>query len=127
MKLGTQTGSYINHFMSQSVSKDPQIGDGATILCWTDRNPATVVFIDQIKNIVGVTCDSYRRIDSNGMSEDQEYEYTSNPNGFVKYFRKSKGGEYFPVVLNEKTLRWNKSSGSGLVIGRREKYYDFSF
>lgn len=95
--------------MSQSVSKDPQIGDGATILCWTDRSPATVVFIDQVKNIVGVTDDGYLRIDSNGMSESQEYEYFSNTNGFVRYFRKNKQNQYIEVRLNKETNRWKKN------------------
>lgn len=127
MKLGTQTGSLVNHIMSQGSSKEPQIGDGATILCWTDRNPATVVFIDQVKNIVGVTDDSYHRLDSNGMSESQEYEYISNPNGFVRYFRKNKQNQYIQVTLNKETNRWNKTNGNNLIIGRREKYHDFSF
>lgn len=37
MKLGTQTGSLINHIMSTAKARTPEIGEGATILAWTDR------------------------------------------------------------------------------------------
>ncbi len=93
MKLGTETGSLINHIMARG-SVMPEIGMGATICGWSDRYPATIV--------------------SNGMSEQQEYEYTRNTNSPVTVFRVSRGG-----------LR--SKSGNYLCVGRRERYYDFSF
>lgn len=111
MKLGTETGSLINHIMARG-SVMPEIGMGATICGWSDRYPATIVKIT--KTQVHVQHDDYKRIDSNGMSEQQEYEYTRNTNGPVIVFRLSRGG-----------LR--SKSGNYLCVGRRERYYDFSF
>ena len=45
MKAGTQTGSLVNHLMSQDTPIAPEIGMGATILSWTDRNAGTIVKI----------------------------------------------------------------------------------
>jgi hypothetical protein len=36
--------------------------------------------------------DDARRIDRNGLSEQQVYEYTPNPNGHRRIFRKMKNG-----------------------------------
>ena len=73
--------------------------------------------------------DDYKRIDKNGMSESQEYEYKIRPNGGKSFFRKNeKSGFWERVTKNETTGRWNKSnSGCGIRIGEREKYHDFSF
>lgn len=126
LELGTQTGSLINHMMSMGDSKEPKIGDGATILSWTDRHPATVVSFDKKRSIVGITRDDYRRIDNNGMSECQEYEYTSNPDGPIEYYKKDKNGSWSGVFFNSETKRWNKRGGI-IIIGRRDRYHDFSF
>ena len=47
MKLGTQTGSLTNHIYSRAVigQPNPEIGMGATVLCWTDRHAATITAI----------------------------------------------------------------------------------
>ena len=126
LKLGSQTGSFINHFMSQGVSATPQVGMGATFLSWTDRNPGTVVSYDDKKKIVGVTRDTAARVDTNAESESQEYTYTSNPDGPVHFFRLSKTGSWEGVYWNQNTNRWNRNQQQ-VVLGRREKYYDFSF
>lgn len=125
MKLGTETGSLINHFMGGS-NVSPQIGMGATLLSWTDRDPATVIAYDMVKQIVTVQEDSYKRIDSNGMSEAQEYEYTPNPKGSIHNFRWGKKG-WERVTYNPETNRWKKSHSGGLHTGTRERFYDFSF
>lgn len=131
MKLGTQTASLMNHIHSRAVigQPEPTIGMGATILGWTDRNPATVVNVFRTgKSLYVVTQDdSYRRIDENGMSESQEYEYTPNPNGGKRTFRRADDGQWHAVALNDDTGRYVKTGGNGLRIGEREKYHDFSF
>lgn len=111
MRLGSETGSLINHLMARGGAK-AEVGMGATILSWTDRHPATIVKVTASQ--VHVQRDNYKRIDNNGMSECQEYEYTPNPNASVEVFRVTKKG------LKNK-------SGNYLSIGEREKYYDFSF
>lgn len=133
LHLGTETGSLVNHILSQTDKRDPEIGMGVTILGWTDRHPGTIVEIQrkygQIQpNIIGITCDRFERIDNNGMSEIQEYKFTTVSDGHVSYYKKDGKGNWRSVHMNENG-RWiyNDSKSNHLVIGRRERYYDFSF
>lgn len=111
MRLGTETGSLVNHILSRS-GVPAEIGMGATICGWTDRYPATIVKVTPTQ--VHVQEDDYKRTDNNGISESQEYEYFRNENSRVQIFRKTKRG------LRDK-------NGSYLSVGTRERYYDFSF
>lgn len=124
LKAGTETGSLMNHLFSREVGVEPAIGMGATLLHWTDRDPATVVAWDG--KLLTVQEDSYKRVDKNGMSESQEYEYTPNPQGSLSHFKRDKNGGWFQVIKNPETGRFNKRGG-GLRLGERERYYDFSF
>lgn len=127
MKAGTDTGSLVNHLYSRAVKgqPEPEVGMGATLLAWTDRYPATIVAVEG--NIITVREDNSRRVDHNGMSETQDYEFTPNPDGYESNYRREKDGTWSLVVKNETTGRWNKRSGNGLRIGSRDKYHDFSF
>jgi hypothetical protein len=130
LKLGTQTGSLMNHLMSGGRSI-PAVGDGATLLHWTDREPATVIEVTTKKSgaiEVAVQEDKYRRVDSNGMSESQEYAYEPNPNGSISRFRLDPEKGWRALRKNEKG-NWVlvKGGGSGVRFGVREKYHDFSF
>ncbi|MBF84524.1 MAG: hypothetical protein CL489_08625 [Acidobacteria bacterium] len=127
MKLGTETGSLVNHLYSRIEKIKPEIGMGATILGWTDRSPATVIetFTKGKYDYIVVQEDSAKRVDNNGMSENQEYEYTRNPEGCTYTFRVIKDG--FQEVYKAESGRYNKLDGKGLLLGTREKYYDFSF
>jgi hypothetical protein len=111
MKLGSETGSLINHVMSRESVK-PEIGMGATILCWSDRHAATI--IKMTPKSVTVQRDKAIRTDKNGMSESQDYTYERNENGSISTFRLTKRG-------------WRNKSGEGLRIGDRREYYDYSF
>jgi len=125
MKLGTETNSLINHLMSgQSVI--PEIGMGATVLGWTDRHPATVIDWDQKKQRVTVRTDISVRTDSNGLSESQEYEYTIDQKGSIYHYQWTDKG-WKGVTFSEETKRWRRYSGKGLMVGFRERFYDFSF
>lgn len=130
MKLGTQTASLVNHIQSRATigQPTPTVGMGATILCWTDRHPATIIEIWEEDNtyVVAVQEDHASRTDKNGLSEVQEYDYSPNCTGSVSYYRLV-DGRWQGVRMNSKTKRWNKAEGSGLRIGEREKYHDFSF
>ena len=121
-------GSLINLLMSGESGRsiEPTIGDGATLILWTDRNPATVVSWDAQKGIVGVQEDDYTRTDKNGMSDSQSYEYSQNTANPISYFKMTKKG-WKACFKNPQTNRWNTRDCGGLWIGRREKYYDFSF
>ena len=129
LKLGRDTGSFSNYLMSGTRGQpDPVVGMGATLLSWTDRHPATIVSVEKVgkKIIVGVRKDDAVRIDNNGMSECQQYEFTPRADGHVSYFRFDGDHKGWRGV-SKKDKRWCLNGGSGLRIGERDKYHDFSF
>ena len=143
--------SLVNDMYARGVVGQPTpfLGMGATLLRFTDRDPATIVeIVIKLRKVeivvtpemkagvdyniddvvrIGVTLDSYKRTDGNGMSEMQEYEYTSNPDGYISYYRKNKDGMWKGTVLNKETGRWVKHKTSSIKIGVREKYEDPCF
>lgn len=131
MKLGKDTGSVNNWIMGNGVKGQPtpEVGMGATVLHWTDRSPATIVgvFKERGAVVIEVQGDRYKRIDGNGMSECQDYEYTRDPEGPRSLYRQGKRGHWEQVKRNPETGRLVKTGGAGLRIGDREKYHDFSF
>jgi len=133
LKLGTQTGNVFNHLDSRAVRGEPEpyVGMGATVLHWTDRSACTIIKIEVIRGTSYITTqdDNATRMDKNGMSESQDYEYSPNTNGCVRVFKKHpKSGFWKFCVLNPDTGRYvQQKHGSGLKIGVREEYYDYSF
>lgn len=127
MNLGTQTGSLVNHMYSRMTNGEPEptVGMGVTMLSWTDRDAGTIVEVNMKKRYIAVTEDSKRRIDNNGISESQEYEYTTVMDGHRNYYRKDRKGQWRRCYYNDNN-RLVFTTG-GLIIGRRESYYDFSF
>lgn len=126
MRLGTQTGSLINHVLTHNVANPmPKVGDGATIYHWSDRHAATVIAVE--KNIVTVQADTAKRIDTNGMSEMQEYEFSPNPEGYKQSFKMGPRGNFYEVRKNPETGRWVKIDGNGVSFGHRRHYHDYSF
>lgn len=121
-------GSFVNKLMSSSKIQEVKVGDGATLLLYSDRNPCTVTKVDEKKNytLVEVQEDSYKRTDSNGMSDSQEYTYSQNPNGRTYLFQ-IKNNVAQEVVLNPETKRLNKANSAKIYFGKREKYHDFTF
>lgn len=112
MKAGTETGSLMNHVMGSSAQPAPVVGMGATVLMWTDRKAGTVVKVT--KTQVHVRLDHAKRIDKNGMSDAQSYEYSPDPEGSIIVFRMTKRG-------------YRSSGGNGLGLGYRRAYHDYSF
>jgi hypothetical protein len=123
LKLGTQTGSLVNHVLSSYNGVAPIEGEAATVLMWSDRAPATVTHWDAQKQIVSLRED--KSICTN--FEQQTYTYERNDLGATYNFRREKNGSWVQVFFNRTTGRWLKSKGPGLIIGRREKYCDPSF
>jgi hypothetical protein len=126
-----QTGNLVNHLHARSVigQPTPEVGMAATILGGRDRYPATIVevFKKGKMQYVVVQHDNYKRIDENGMSECQEYEYTANPEGPKNTYRIGRHGMWERVYFKEDTKRYVISRGNGLRIGHREAFYDFTF
>ena len=130
MKLGTQTGSLFNHLMANDSVKEIVPGEtGATLLSWSDRRAATVVevFTKGSYDYLVVQQDTATRVDKNGMSDAQTYEYTRNPEGSTYTFRIGKKGVFEQVYVNSETGRYVKARVGGLAVGYRNEYYDFSF
>jgi len=134
-------GSILNRIDEHRCYKkenQPVVGMGATEYMWSDRRPYTVCVVHNNWNkkgyeIIGVQEDDAKRIDKNGMSEDQQYEFTPNIENFVYYLKSEKIQTqngirkiYQPVHWNPKTNRWNKG-GKDVTLGKRSYYYDYSF
>jgi hypothetical protein len=95
-----------------------KVGQGATYGIGSDRYPHTVIEVVNETRVV-VQADNYRRIDNNGFSEDQTYEYAPNPLACRI------------IVTRRKDGAWRKqgdNSGSGVFsFHGRNAYQDPSF
>jgi hypothetical protein len=92
------------------------IGMGATIQVGSDSYPATVIQVTNNGKRVVVQEDIATRVDTNGMSESQQYTYEPNPNGTIY------------IATLRKDGRWRVTGGKTPVsLGFRRKYYDYSF
>jgi len=111
MKLGTQVGNLDSWMLLHSAQPVPKIGEGATIILWTDRYAGTIIKITRCQ--IHVQRDVAVRQDDRGMCETQDYTYRPDPQG--------------PLYIFRKTKRGYKAGSCGLVIGERDEYYDYSF
>jgi len=113
MKYGS-----IDNLIESGVGSDltPEVGMGVTLLYWTDRTPATIVAVSKNGNSFICQADNYKRLDKNGMSDAQSYEYSPNPNGAIYKVRKNNKGLWVRVGT---TLN--------CMLGVRERYFDYSF
>jgi hypothetical protein len=118
-------GNVINRLQEEAQQREPQIGDGATYLAWSDRYAYTIV--DVIKFVTGsrkgevkavvVTRDIAKRADTNGMSDSQSWTYETNPDAKREVYTKRKSGRF---------IKQGEDYGT-LAIGYRNAYHDFSF
>lgn len=131
MKLGSQTGSVINHLHSRAVigQPEPKPGMGCTILHWTDRDAATIFRVFRVgkATIVETRDDHSRVIAGSGHDGSAEYEHKIDVKGYTRNFRRADDGTWHAVRKNAATGRWVKASGAGLRIGDRDSYRDPSF
>lgn len=134
MKLGTETGSTMNHLYSRMTDGQPApvVGMGATILHWTDRSAATVVSVEQPNSkrysfVIEVQRDRSTMVGGSIFSESQAYEFTPNPDATRELFGCDRTtGAWVRLARNERgTLV--KDKGPGLRIGERDEYRDPSF
>lgn len=103
-------GSLINHVAAPAANFS--VGDGATIVGWSDRYAYTVIAVSPSGKTVTLQRDIAVRADCNGMSDAQNYDYIANPDGEVRVARLGKRGF---TSQNQK------------VIPGRHEYYDYSF
>jgi hypothetical protein len=113
------TGSLVNNIMSKPKPVTPEIGMGATRLGWSDRNAFTVIDILSPKEI-RVQRDRAKRVDNNGMSDCQTWEFQRDPEGSIYHLTLRSNGSWTQKGCGRK-------ASDGWVIGLREEYFDFSF
>lgn len=111
-------GNLANRIAETAKPQEPTVGMGATILLYSDRTACTIIRVE--KKFIRVQEDTSKRVDNNGMSESQDYEYSPNPTGQIKEYSKRKNGAY--VKVGEPM-----HNGTVLRIGVRDSYYDFGF
>jgi hypothetical protein len=114
----------INQIMAASTkgAPTPEVGMGATVLMWSDRHAATIIATTNFKTgaragqvkTVTIQYDKVKRIDKNGMGDNQTYTYEADPNGRTADFKVNKYGRFISL------------SGATLGIGYRDEHYDFS-
>lgn len=111
-----QTGSVINMTMRDctGLPSRPLIGDGATMLMWTDRHACTITHVSPSGKTLTVQEDRAIRVDDNGQSEMQTYRFERNYSGAIHHVRLCKDG------------RW-RSKGTPFAVGLRSEYRDPSF
>ena len=112
-------GSLQNRLMELWKTPEPVVGMGVTECQWSDRTPWEIIQVIDDRHIIVRELDA-KRVDRNGLSEMQEYEYSSNPeNRTAKLFMTKQG-------------HWRECVGRSLgctkfVLGRAEKYWDPTF
>ena len=113
-------GSLNNRLMERTISPEPEVGMGVTECLWSDREPWEIIEVKDARHIIIRKLDT-SRVDNNGMSECQEYEYKSNPSNITFQLYKNNKGRWVRRVG-----RNGVDKSSGWFVGRAEKYYDFT-
>ncbi|CAB4158705.1 hypothetical protein UFOVP711_20 [uncultured Caudovirales phage] len=98
----------------------PTVGTAVTLSWWSDSDPGTIIAVSASGKRITVQEDSAKRVDSNGMSDSQTWEYERNPEGATWVFSQRKNGRWYPIGQE-------MHSTPVCHIGSRRKYYDFSF
>lgn len=136
MKLGTQTGSLINHLCSRATIGQPvpEVGMGATMLLWTDRHAATISKVEDLsskrwRHQIEVQADIATVVEGSSHDGSASYVYRPNAKAGVHIFRSERdGGQWCEVRANDKgNMVLCNGGGRGLRIGEREEYRDPSF
>lgn len=111
-------GNLMNR-IQEGPAPTPSVGDGATVLFWSERHAATVIEVLTPKKIV-VQRDIATRTDKNGMSESQSYSFAPNPAGEKWVVTQRRNGQW---VVEGESMR----NGTVVSLGSRSEYYDYSF
>ncbi len=124
MNLNKPTGNLFSNIMANSKQITPVVGMGATELWAKDRHAGTIVEIlhktdGSVKGFKWQQDDT-KRIDNNGMSDSQQYEYTPNTNAMTYTVILRKNGRY---------VRKGESMNQGIsyMVGERCEFYDYTF
>lgn len=83
--------------------KEIKVGTGMTEYLWSDRHPYEVTRVIDQEHVFVRKMD-HKRIDHNGMSDWQEYEYISNPNYDEIELMLRRGKWYIVKTFNKEEL-----------------------
>ena len=123
MRLYSETGSLMNHMMSNS-SRQPKVGEGATVLGWTDRKAYEVISVSKDGKEVVLQRYSPRRADDRGMTDAQEYIYDTLIESYLTLrFRYGRWYEKYEGEEGEKPFYCK----AHVIFGEKMEYYDYSF
>lgn len=78
-------GSLTNRLAEAAAQPSVNVGDGATIIMYSDRHACTV--IEASEKRVTVQRDKATRTDNNGICDSQSYSYERDPNGATRTAR----------------------------------------
>jgi hypothetical protein len=96
------------------VTTPDKVRAGAIVRPYMPIPQVTAIKVSPTGAKVTVREDTATRTDGNGMSDQQQYEYTPNPDGELHIFHRDAEGKY-------------RGRGKVLVLGTRRTYHDFSF
>ena len=110
-------GNLMNRIMEDTAGK-PEVGMGATEIMWSDRHAGTISRIISPKSIAWKQDRATGHGD--GRTEPRTYTYERDDDCPETIFTQRKNGRW---VRKGESL----DTGSGLLIGIRNEYYDPSF
>lgn len=153
MKLGSETGSFVNHMLSGTEAM-PVVGQGATILMWSDRHAYEVVSVSNDGRRAIIERCKTRIISGSEMDGSAKYDL-SETEGVKTELRYRYGGWYivgYDVIvtdwdkfdslspserLDERSGKWAIISGVtekktvfskvSIAWGRKDEYRDPTF
>lgn len=96
---------------NQMYCEEIKVGTYATEYMWSDRHAYEVVEVFDQNHVV-IRQLIATRVDHNGMSECQDYEYAQNPNGSLEEIKKGRNGQWRRVL----------NYTAEMVIERAERY-----
>lgn len=111
--------------------KKVEVGTPATVYHYSDRTPYEVVDVIDEKHFVIRKLDA-KRTDNNGMSDAQDYEYSSNPNNTKEHIKFRRGSWVYVSLINKADeneisdesslfmLKWHRNAV--MTEKQREKY-----
>ncbi len=138
MKLGSQTGSVMNHLFSRATIGQPKpvVGMGCTMLLWSDRSAGTITKVTEIGGSkrwlyeIEVCRDVVTVVAGSSFDGSAEYVYRPSTVSHRYIFRMEReGGAWREVYKNLESGKMNliAGGGKGLRIGERDEYRDPSF
>ena len=124
MRLGTETGSPINHVMATSANHiKPLVGMAVTICMWSDRRPGTIVKVHKVHpkgKQLWIQEDDHKVISGSMQDGSAKYEYTPNISRPLLHYKFSKSKQQW-IEAGPRGKGWR------LRLGTREYYCDPHF